>query len=452
VAGPEDDGPPRRAVVRAARLAALPAGHAVRSAAGLGRRLGGRPAEAVAAQVQQRTAEQLFATLGELKGGAMKVGQALSAMEAALPEGLVGPYAQALVRLQEAAPALPPAMVHRALDDAFPSGWRRLFQHFDDQPVAAASIGQVHRAVWSDGSPVAVKVQYPGAGDALVADLSLLERLTPLMRVAAPGLDARSLFAELRAGLTNEVDYVLEADAQIAFAQAFDGDPDFHVPQVLAVEDRVLISRWLDGTPLATVAAQGSPQERDRCGLLLLRLLLSSPGRVGRLHGDPHPGNFRLLPDGRLGVLDFGATESLPHGWPAALGPLLVATREQDAAGLHAIAVRTGLVRAGRPGAAALLDLVGPYAEPLRHEEFAFVRPWLQGQALRTSDPRTVAAKAQRHLRMPTRHLLVQRVAVGLAGVLTLLEARVPVADEVRRWVPGYSAGAGALPSPHGSC
>lgn len=429
--------PPPGRLARAARLAALPAAHAGRRAVGLGLRLGGQPAEAVIAQVQQRSAEQLFATLGELKGGAMKVGQALSVMDAALPAQLAEPYREALVRLQEAAPALPTAVVHQVLDESFPAGWRHLFSRFDDRPVAAASIGQVHRAVWHDGTDVAVKVQYPGAGQALVADLSALDRLGPLLRVAAPGLDARSLFAELRARLADEVDYVLEADAQSAFAEAFRDDPDIAVPEVLLVEDRVLVTRWLDGVPLSRVIAAGSGADRDRCGLLLLRLLLSSPARAGRLHGDPHPGNFRLLPDGRLGVLDFGSTEVLPDGWPARLGPLLAALRDADGPRLHDLAVASGLAP-HEVGAGALLDLLSPYGEPLREPAFHFRRAWLQAQARRTSDPRSDAARTQRQLSVPARHLLLQRVAVGLAGVLTLLDAHVAVDAQVRRWVPGY--------------
>jgi predicted unusual protein kinase regulating ubiquinone biosynthesis (AarF/ABC1/UbiB family) len=195
----------------------------------------------------------------------------------------------------------------------------------------------------------------------------------------------------------------------------------------------------MDGTPLSRVIADGRPEDRDRCGLLLLRLLLSSPRRVGRLHGDPHPGNFRLLPDGRLGVLDFGSTEAVPSGWPAPLGRLLSALRDEDAAALHDVARTSGLVRGDDVDAAALLDLLGPYGEPLRAPGYRFERAWLQRQVRRTSDPRTAAARAQRHLTVPPRHLLLQRVAVGLAGVLVLLGARVEVDAEVRREVPGYA-------------
>ncbi len=437
-----DQGPgrmPRRGAVRTARLALLPASHTARVAVGLGRRLGGRPAELVAAEVQRRTAEQLFSTLGELKGGAMKFGQALSAMEAALPESLIGPYREALVRLQETAPPMPVAMVHRVLDESFPAGWRQRLGLFEDRPIAAASIGQVHRAVWSDGSPVAVKVQYPGAGDALVSDIGWLNRMAPLLRVAAPGLDAGALFAELRARLVDEVDYAQEAQAQTAFAEAFRDDPDVYVPEVIEVAERVLVTRWMPGTPLSKVIAAGSRADRDRCGLLLLRLLLSSPARAGRLHGDPHAGNFRLLPDGRLGVLDFGATEPLPRGWPRRLGPLLAALREEDAKLLYDIAISAGLVAHRKVDPAALLDLLGPYAQPLRQPAFHFSRSWLQAQGQRHSDPRNAAAQIQRRLSVPARHLLLQRVVVGLVGVLAQLDARVPVDAEVQRWVPGYS-------------
>ena len=243
---------------RTARLAALPIGAAGRATVGLGKRLTGRPADEVMSEFQQRTAEQLFKVLGELKGGAMKVGQALSVFEAAMPEELAAPYREALTRLQEDAPPLPAATVHKVLASQLGPDWRRLFLSFTDKPTAAASIGQVHRAVWSDGRKVAVKVQYTGAGKALLSDLNQLGRMGRLFGVMSPGLDIKPLLRELRERVAEELDYRLEATSQHTFAQAYLDDDDIFVPDVLAGADRVLVTEWVGGTPLAAVLRDGS--------------------------------------------------------------------------------------------------------------------------------------------------------------------------------------------------
>ena len=304
---------PRRAVTRTAKLATLPVGLAGRTALGLGKRLGGRPAEIVAQEIQQRTAEQIFRVLGELKGGALKLGQALSIFEAALPPEIAGPYRATLTRLQESAPPLPAG--HGAQGAGRGSRARLAgasSRSSTTGPAAAASIGQVHRAVWNDGRPVAVKIQYPGAGKALNNDFTQLSRIARLFGVLMPGLDTKPLLDELRARVAEELDYRLEAASQQAFADAYAGDPDIFVPPVIAATDHVLVTEWMDGTPLAKIIADGTQEQRDRAGILLVRLLFSGPSRAGLLHADPHPGNFRLLDDGRLGVLDFGAVDRLP--------------------------------------------------------------------------------------------------------------------------------------------
>ena len=248
---------PRRAVTRTAKLATLPLGLAGRTAIGLGKRVGGRPAEVVAAEVQARTAEQLFKVLGELKGGAMKFGQALSVFEAAMPEELAGPYRATLTKLQDAAPPMPAATVHKVLATELGPRWRRSFIEFDDSPSAAASIGQVHRATWKDGREVAVKVQYPGAKEALLSDLTQISRVGRMAAGWIPGLDIKPILAELRARVSEELDYTLEAQSQQQFATAFDGDEVFAVPHVVRSSEHMVVSEWLDGVPLSRLINGG---------------------------------------------------------------------------------------------------------------------------------------------------------------------------------------------------
>src|SRR5215472_15566385 len=379
---------PHRAVTRTAKLATLPVGIAGRAALGLGKRLGGRPAEIVAQELQQRTAEQIFRVLGELKGGALKLGQALSVFEAALPAEIAGPYRATLTRLQESAPALPAATVHRVLAADMGANWRAQFAEFDDQPAAAASIGQVHKAVWRDGRPVAVKIQYPGAGRALSNDFTQLSRVGRLFGVLMPGLDVKPMLDELRNRVAEELDYRLEADAQQAFADGFAFDPDIAVPNVITGTDHVLVTEWMDGTPLAEVIAAGTPEQRNAAGMLLVRFLFSSPARVGMLHADPHPGNFRLLPDGRLGVLDFGAVDRLPDGLPLIFGRLLwLMHNDGDIEEVERDLREHGFLRPGmRIDLGELHAFLAPLAEPSQGDTFAFSRDWMRGEAARMTD------------------------------------------------------------------
>src|ERR1700685_4104639 len=212
---------PRNSVARTAKFAGLPLGFAGRTALGFGKRIGGRSAEIVAQEIQQRTADQIFRVLGELKGGAMKLGQALSIFEAALPPALAGPYRATLTKLQESAPPLPARTVHQVLDRELGADWRDNFAEFNDTPAAAASIGQVHEAVWHDGQRVAVKIQYPGAGRALIGDFNQLARAGRLFGLLMPGLDVKPLLEELRDRVTEVINYFLEAVSQQAFADAY---------------------------------------------------------------------------------------------------------------------------------------------------------------------------------------------------------------------------------------
>jgi predicted unusual protein kinase regulating ubiquinone biosynthesis (AarF/ABC1/UbiB family) len=434
---------PQRRAARTAKLASLPLGVAGRATVGLGRRITGRSAEDVAADLQARTAEQLFTVLGELKGGAMKFGQALSVFEAALPEESAAPYRDALTRLQEAAPPMPAATVHRVLDEQFGRRWPDRFLSFDDVPAAAASIGQVHRAVWADGRDVAVKLQYPGAGPALMADLTQLSRLAWLFARISPGLDVKPLLAELKARVTEELDYTLEADAQRGFAAAYADDPDIAVPHVIASAPKAVVTEWIEGTPLSRVIADGTRGERDHAGSLLALLHYSAPARAGMLHADPHPGNFRVLPDGRLGVVDFGAVARLPGGYPEPLGRLTRQAVDGDGAAVLATMREQGFIRPDIDlDARQVMDYLGPILEPLRTPTFTFSRPWMRAQANRLSDPRREEARVGRLFNLPPSYLLIHRVTLGSIGVLCQLGATAPFRPLAERWQPGFGEAA----------
>jgi predicted unusual protein kinase regulating ubiquinone biosynthesis (AarF/ABC1/UbiB family) len=431
---------PRRAVTRSAKLAALPLGVAGRATIGFGRRIGGRPAEIVAAELQARTAEQIFQVLGQLKGGAMKLGQALSIFEAALPEEVAAPYRAALTKLQEAAPPLPAAAVHKVLAAEFGAEWRAMFQEFNDTPAAAASIGQVHRARWSDGREVAVKIQYPGAGPALLSDLRQLSRLARVFAAMTPGLDIKPLLAELQVRVAEELDYRLEAQSQTTFAEAYDGDPEIHVPHVVTGGERVLITEWIEGTPLSAIIREGTPEQRDRASLLLARFLFSGPVLAGLLHADPHPGNFRLLPDGRLGVIDFGAVNRLPDGAPEPIGVIARLGLAGEADQVLAVLRAEGFVKPTiEVDADAVLRYLRPLLEPVAQETFRFSREWLRHEAVRVGDPRSPAAQLGRQMNLPPAYLLIHRVTLGTIGVMCQLGGEAPYRAEMERWQPGFA-------------
>ncbi|RCW42846.1 putative unusual protein kinase regulating ubiquinone biosynthesis (AarF/ABC1/UbiB family) [Halopolyspora algeriensis] len=431
---------PRRAAQRTAKLASLPFGAAGRMAAGWGRRLTGHDAAEVNAEVSARTAEQLFAVLGQLKGGAMKFGQALSVFEAAVPDEMAEPYREALSKLQSAAPPMSESSVQHTLDQQLGSAWHERFAEFDETPAAAASIGQVHRARWHDGREVAVKIQYPGADEALRSDLRQLARFSRLFQSLAPGAEIKPLLGELQDRMVEELDYRTEAENQRAFAAAFDGDEQVCVPRVVASSPKVMVTEWVTGTPFSRIIADGTREQRDEAGRLLSEFHFSSPARAGLLHADPHPGNFMLLADGRLSVIDFGAVSRLPEGLPSTMGRMLRLALEDRSEELLELLRNDRFVHTDSAlRAEDVQAYLGPFVDPVRTETFHFTRSWMQQQADRVGDLRSPDFRTGRSLNLPPDYLLIHRVTLGATGILCQLDAEVRARDIIATWQPGFA-------------
>jgi predicted unusual protein kinase regulating ubiquinone biosynthesis (AarF/ABC1/UbiB family) len=302
----------------------------------------------------------------------------------------------------------------------------------------------VHRAATADGRPVAVKVQYPGADEALDADLRVLERFARLFTLIVPGLDARAVMRELRARTLEELDYRDEADRQRAFAAEFGGGEHLHVPAVVASSPKVLVSEWLDGPSLATLLGQPAHgpvgrAARDRYGHTIVETMFSSPVRLGLLHADPHPGNFMLLPDGRLAMVDYGAVAAMPGGIPPVLASTLRHIADGEPEAMMALLRAEGFVAAD-VGPDDVLAYIGALANPLRVPRFRFDRAWMAAQGARVADLRGAAYRdTGRALTLPADHLVFLRVLTGWMNVLAQLDCTVAVRGIVERWVPAFA-------------
>ena len=431
----------RGRAARNARLASIPVGMAGRAALGAAKRLTGKSRDEVNAELMEKAANQLFTVLGELKGGAMKVGQALSVLEAAVPEEFGEPYREALTKLQKDAPPLSAEKVHRVLDGQLGTKWRSRFQSFDDTPIASASIGQVHKGVWSDGREVAVKIQYPGADEALRADLKTMQRMTSLLKQLTPGADVQSVVDELVERTEMELDYRLEADNQRAFAKAYEGHPHFLVPHVVGSAPKVMVSEWIEGgIPMSQIIRSGTVEQRDIMGTRLFELTFDAPARVGMMHGDAHPGNFMLLPDGRMAVIDFGAVAPLPDGLPEEMGIMIRLAKEKRYDELLPVMEQAGFVRKGEQLPIEAIDeMLAQYVEPIEVPVFHYTRKWLQRHAASNMERAPQQLKMARQMDLPVNLAIPLRVIASNVAISCQLDCHVPVREMAEKLIPGFA-------------
>jgi len=430
----------RGRAARNAKLASLPVGMAGRAAMGFGKRLTGKSKDEVNAELMDKAAQQLFTVLGELKGGAMKVGQALSVMEAAIPEQYGKPYREALTKLQREAPPMPAAKVHRVLDAQLGTKWRDRFASFDDKSVASASIGQVHKAVWADGREVAVKIQYPGADEALRADLKTMQRMVGVLKQLSPGADVQGVVDELIERTEMELDYRLEADNQRAFAKAYEGDPHFVVPHIVASAPKVVIQEWIEGIPLSHIIRDGTQEQRDLMATRLFEFSDDAPRRLEMVHGDAHPGNFMLLPGDKMGIIDFGAVAPMPGGWPVELGQMLRYAVDKNYDKLLPTMQKAGFIQKGQQVSTREIDdMLKQYVEPLQVPVFHYQRSWLQKMTTLELDRAAGQIKAARQMDIPPKLAIPMRVIASIVAISCQLDAHVPTRRIAEEMVPGFS-------------
>ncbi len=333
---------------RTATVATLAASEAVKQfgtrAANLTR--GEEAAEEAMARRQLETAKQIVAVLGTMKGAAMKLGQVMSFLDVGLvAEEHREEFQRELAKLRDAAPTVSFKQMRRVVEDDLEAPLSEVFATFEEEPIAAASIGQVYRARLHDGREVAVKVQYPGVASAVRADMQNLDMILRLLKRMAPGLDAKALAEEIKERIVEELDYELEAQNQRALARIFAGHPFIVVPDVVSSlsRERVLVSEFVSGTGFEELKTR--PQaERDRLGEIIFRFFLGCLYRHRQFSGDPHPGNFLALDDGRVAFLDFGLFKRL-DAEPVDLELACQrAVAEGDAATLHELLAASGFL------------------------------------------------------------------------------------------------------------
>jgi predicted unusual protein kinase regulating ubiquinone biosynthesis (AarF/ABC1/UbiB family) len=427
---------------------------------------GEQAAREASARRQLETAKQIVAVLGTMKGAAMKLGQVMSFLDVGLvPEEHREEFQRELAKLRDAAPTVSFKQMRRVIEEDLEEKLGAVFSDFDEQPIAAASIGQVYRATLretprSAGAPdggahpdggggagardVAVKVQYPGVASAVRADLQNLDMILRLMRRMTPALDVKALAREIRERIVEELDYELEAQNQRSLARIFAGHPFIAVPDVIGSlsRERVLVTELVQGEGFETLEQRPQP-ERDRIGEIVFRFYLGCLYRHHEFSGDPHPGNFMLLPDGRVAFLDFGLFKRIA---PAPVELELACQRavtEGDAPELHRLlTVASFLPEPERVDPDHLLAFVEDaiWWYTTADEDLQLTPEIATEVMIESSDPRSSHFREMRHQTMRPEHLIGRRTEMLTLAVLSQLRASANWHRIAREWMYGDAA------------
>jgi predicted unusual protein kinase regulating ubiquinone biosynthesis (AarF/ABC1/UbiB family) len=386
------------------------------------------------ADLERREARDVVGALGEMKGALMKLGQMASYLDEGMPE----PMRQALASLRSDAPPMPSDLALTEIERSLGRPLHEVFARIDSEPIAAASIGQVHRATTVDGREVAVKVQYPGIAAAIASDLDNTERLAMLLGMVYPGLNPDELVEELRARINEELDYHNEATNQRLFADYYADHPHVWVP---AVHDdlstrNVLTTEFVAGRPFEQVY-EADLEERERVAEILYRFVFRSLNRQYVFNGDPHPGNYLLADDGRVAFLDFGLVKHFQPDEVEQFAQLIRAMIDRDPGEFRRTAEDVDVLRPDAPFEDQdIFDWFAAYYELILDDEPVTVTTdYSVGLLYRTFDAKTHAIL--KHTNVPPTFALIQRINLGLFSILGQLGATAnwrAISEELWVW------------------
>ena len=378
-------------------------------------------------QFALRTSQDVARELGNMKGALMKFGQLLSFIMEALPDDAQ----KALATLQSDATPMAPALAAKMVTDELGQPPERIFLDWQVAPIAAASVGQVHRAVTRDGRDVAVKVQYPGVADAIDSDLDNAEAFYRLgTAFVLKGLDAKGLVDELRSRMREELDYELEATNQAEFCTHFAGHPFVSIPAVVPETStrRVLTSEWVDGLSWAEFESRADERARRHAGESIWRFAQYAVHRLRAFNGDPHPGNYKFTIDGDVTFLDFGLVKRWTPGEWEQLAPSLDAIIvHRDPERLVSVMEQIGFLRANHGlEPQQVYDYVSTPYTPYLTDKFTFTREFVRDAMATIIDVKGPHADVIERLNMPPSFVILDRVVWGVSAILGKLRVTAP--------------------------